>query len=340
MSHVRVGVGAEAAMGWTITSLRSAAGLGLAVALSTLFGVATAEALAAPGFPVAAEQSFRDAPWSPQMVVIPPGRFEMGASEAETKKEGKSTEKGSWERPIHPVVVTHAFAMGKLDVTRAEFKRFLAETHRSTDGGCMVYEHQVWAIDPTKSFFDPASTVDDRYPATCVDWRDATAYVQWLSKATGHRYRLPTEAEWEYAARAGTTGPRWWGDRRLGLCGYLNGADASYDRAYPGQVRVDRSCDDGYVQTSPLGIFPPNPFGLYDMYGDVEQWTEDCFADSYVGAPGEADTPVHANDCQRFAVRGGTWHSDAPLFRAANRGFLPASMRASSVGFRVVRLAD
>jgi sulfatase modifying factor 1 len=301
---------------------------------------ATVAAAAVNGYPAVAGHSFRDAPWAPEMVVVPPGGFLMGASEAETTREGKPPEHAAWERPQHQVTVAAPFAIGKFDVTRAEYKRFLAATHRATDGGCMVYQTAKWAIDPAKSFFDPAYPVDDRYPATCVHWEDTKAYVAWLSRETGHRYRLPHEAEWEYAARAGTSDSRWWGEKRVGLCAYLNGADASYDRAYSGQTRVDRTCDDGYVQTSPVGAFLPNPFGLYDMYGNVEQWTEDCFEDSYASAPSDASIPVRDGDCQKIAVRGGTWHSDAQLFRAANRGFLPPTMRASSVGFRVVRLPD
>ena len=310
-----------------------------AAAAFAAMALAASAALAAP-FPVATGQSFRDAPWAPELVVIPAGQVMMGASVAETEREGRAGKQGDGERPQHMIRVGIPLAVGKYEVTRAEFIHFIKQTGRSTAGGCMVNKGGVWAIDLEKSIYDPAYAVGDRNPATCVGWQDAEDYVRWLSKTLGHPYRLLHEAEWEYAMRAGTTTARWWGNGREGLCKYLNGADASFGRAYPNETRVEKTCDDTFVQTSPVDAFGPNPFGLYDSYGNVEQWLDDCATPDYVGASGDAEAPVKGGDCKAMAVRGGTWHSDATLFRSANRGALPPTMKASSVGLRVVRLPD
>jgi formylglycine-generating enzyme required for sulfatase activity len=272
--------------------------------------------------------------------VVAPGAFLMGATEAETANVGRSETQNVWERPQHRVVVSTPLAIGRFDVTRGDYARFLAATGYSVPAGCMVDNDGVWGFDAGRSFRDPGYPVDDRHPANCVSWDDAKAYAAWLSRATGHPYRLLHEAEWEYAARAGTTGDHWWGPQHEDLCAYLNGADRSYDRAFPGYAFLDRACDDGYAETSPSGAFRPNPFGLYDMYGDVEQWTGDCFAPSYANARRDAEAEVGTTTCETVAVRGGTWHSGWPLFRASSRGFLPYTMRATSVGFRIVRLPD
>jgi formylglycine-generating enzyme required for sulfatase activity len=309
-------------------------------ALTSALLAAVSTAVAAPAFPVGTGQTFRDAPWAPEVVVIPTGEVLMGASEAETQREGRLGKAGDGERPQHMIHVGVPLAVGKYEVTRAEFKYFMAQTGRAMTGGCMVNEGGVWGLNPSKSILDPAYAVGERNPATCVHWQDAQDYVHWLSKATGHAYRLLHEAEWEYAMRAGTTTARWWGDGRENLCPYLNGADLSFSRAYPKETKVDRSCDDSYVQTSHVDAFGPNPWGLYDSYGNVEQWLEDCVTETYANAPSDAEAVVDAPDCKARSVRGGTWHSDATLFRSANRGGLPITMRASSVGFRVVRLPD
>ena len=154
-----------------------------------------------------------------------------------------------------------------------------------------------------------------------------------MTARTGHRYRLLHEAEWEYAARAGTTASRWWGDEHKAICAHANGADQSYDRAYPGDAKSNVSCDDGFVQSSPVDAFPANPFGLHDMIGNVWQWTADCF----VADPAAS---LEGADCTRRAIRGGSWHNFPDALRAAARFWLPRDLRSSSVGFRIVRLPD
>lgn len=175
-------------------------------------------------------------------------------------------------------------------------------------------------------------------PSSCVSWDDAQAYVAWLSAKTGHVYRLPTEAEWEYAARAGTTTARYGSDNPAELCRYTNVGDLDYSEKHPGDSdsTVNRACRDGYAFTSPVGSFPPNQFGLYDMLGDVMDWTEDCWNANYSGAPTDG-TAWQSGDCGRRVVRGGSWDAGLSVSRSAMRRGVPTSTRITSFGFRVAR---
>lgn len=291
-------------------------------------------------YPAPVGASFRDQDWAPEMVVIPAGHFMMGSTEAETAREGRAPELAAWERPRHAVDVLLPLAVGKYPVTLEEFTRFVAATSRLFRGGCNVMAHGKWGLNGDKSFRDPAFAQTGRGPVLCVSWQDADAYAAWLSGETGHRYRLLREAEFEYAARAATSTARWWGDDRKDQCQHANGADRSFDRAAPGDPKVDTDCDDGFAYASPVGAFPPNPFGLYDMLGNVWEWTADCFIDNYNNAPRDASAEVAGGDCAHRVIRGGSWHNYPNVLRAANRFNLPADMRSSSLGFRVARLPD
>jgi formylglycine-generating enzyme required for sulfatase activity len=301
---------------------------------------AVAAVVAAPGFPAAIGQRFRDAPYAPELVVIPPGSFIMGSTDAETTREGRRAETAAWERPQHRVDVATPLAVGRYFVTRGEYAEFVAATQRVTPDPCNVIDGGKWQPEMGRSFADPAFPQTDTHPATCVVVADAEAYAQWLSARTGHRYRLLHEAEWEYAARAGTSTSRWWGDERSTLCAHANGADLSYDRARAGEPAVNRSCDDGYVFTNPGDAFPPNPFGLHDMLGNLWQWTADCFVAGYDQASTDASADVVGGDCTRRAIRGASWHNYPDALRSAARFALPPTMRSASIGFRVVRLPD
>ncbi|MGB7466858.1 MAG: SUMF1/EgtB/PvdO family nonheme iron enzyme, partial [Candidatus Acidiferrum sp.] len=169
-----------------------------------------------------------------------------------------------------------------------------------------------------------------------VSWDDAQAYVAWLSAKTGHVYRLPTEAEWEYAARAGTTTARYFSDNPAELCRYTNVGDLDYSEQHPGDSGVNRACRDGYVFTSPVGSFPPNQFGLYDMLGNVLNWNEDCSNANYSGAPTDG-TAWQSGDCGRRVVRGGSWDASLSVVRSANRRGIPTFYRTTTFGFRVAR---
>ena len=170
-----------------------------------------------------------------------------------------------------------------------------------------------------------------------VDWEHARAYASWLSRETGEQYRLLSESEWEYVARAGTTTPRYWGESSSGQCRHGNGADASARAAFPNPPdSFFIGCSDKHAQTAPVGLFQPNAFGLYDVLGNVWEWTGDCWNESYSGAP--ADGSVwRAGDCSRRVLRGGSWLNGPGILRAAFRYGDSAAVRNSDLGFRVAR---
>ena len=176
------------------------------------------------------------------------------------------------------------------------------------------------------------------YPAACLSWNDAKSYVAWLSRKTGKTYRLLTESEWEFAARAGTTSRYYFGDDENELCRYGNSLDQTARSTFAtasGQSTL--SCSDGYAYAAPVGRFAANRFGLYDMLGNLSEWVEDCANYSYDGAPtnGSAWT---SGDCSHRIVRGGSWSSTPEFLRSAKRdGSTPSGVRLNVIGFRVAR---
>jgi formylglycine-generating enzyme required for sulfatase activity len=190
--------------------------------------------------------------------------------------------------------------------------------------------------DEHAGYLDPGFPTGDGDPVVCVSWTDAHSYVGWLSERTGATYRLPTEAEWEYAARAGTQTARWWGDGAAFACSNANVAGRIRTRQLNLQEAGTHPCEDRFAYLSPVGSFPTNPFGLFDMLGNAFQWTEDCFTPSLASRP--ADQRAAANgDCTRHSVRGGSWLSLAVWVRSGARQNESADVRASFMGFRVAR---
>ena len=163
-----------------------------------------------------------------------------------------------------------------------------------------------------------------------VSWEDAKAYVAWLSRIAGERYRLPSEAEWEYAARAGTQTAHWWGEEESGQCARANGADAS--KGYSGTI----DCSDGHSHTAPVGSFRANAWGLHDVLGNVGEWTEGCWNASYRSAPSDGSA-WEDWDCNVRVLRGGFWDYEPKYLRSAIRGRSNTGYRFNNSGFRVAR---
>lgn len=231
----------------------------------------------------------RDCDACPQLVIVPPGRFEMGSSDGNAE-----------EKPLHTVDIPAAFAMGMFEVTVEEWDACLRE------GACRL---------------SPASDTAGKLPMANVSWDDAQDYLKWLSGKTGHKYRLPTEAEWEYAARAGSGTSYWWGD------------DKGLKRA---------SCTDcgnpsAGEGASPVGSFEANPFGLYDVHGNVWEWTQDCWNPSYQGKAPIDGGPWLRGDCLARVLRGGGWALDHSYMRASRRNRYDRDVRYYLNGFRVLR---
>ena len=258
--------------------------------------------------PTTAGAIFSDCVGCPEMVVIPPGEFLMGATPAESGGQ-------FLEVPKHRVSIRQAFALGKYEVTFAQWDTCVADrgcSHRPDD------EH--WGRDAR--------------PVMRVSWTDAQEYLRWLSRMNGTAYRLPSEAEWEYAARAGTTTERYWGYDPHEACQNANVADwTARDANLPGTqgpVSVTiHNCRDGYVWTAPVGRFAPNAFGLYDMIGNVWEWVTDCWNPSYEKAPTDG-SPWTSGRCDARVTRGGSYLAYPGYARAAARVAAPTSMRESA----------
>ena len=279
---------------------------------------------------------FKDCDECPEMVLIPAGQFVMGASPGEEERENLHKDFRDRSQPLHRVEVRR-FAAGKFSVTRAQYEVFVSATGRKSDG-CYLWTGSKWEIDLAKNWRNPGYAQDERHPVACISWDDASAYVQWLSQKTGKSFRLLSEAEWEYAARAGTTTYRYWGDDGNLSCSYANGADQTAKAQVPGASnwRV-ATCNDGYAYTSPVGSFQPNSFGLYDMLGNVWQWTQDCWNPNYSGSPTDGSAWL-GGDCSQRVLRGGSWISGLPYLSTAFRNLDPTASRYFYQGFSVAQI--
>lgn len=269
-----------------------------------------------------------DGPDLPEMVVVPAGEFTMGSPDAEA---GHQTS----ESPRHRVRIAHAFAVGKYLVTVGEFARFVAATHYDAGDQCLTMEGGGLDSRKGRDWRHVGFEQTDQHPVLCMSYGDAEAYIAWLSKMTGHAYRLLSEAEAEYVNRAGTTTAYWWGDDPAAACAYANGADLDAKAQLP-QLSANTACHDGYVFTSPVGRFRPNPFGLYDTTGDAWSWTADCANDSYVGAPTDGSANL-GGDCGQHILRGGSKLNDPTYLRAARRIWHLNDVRSFNHGLRVAR---
>ncbi len=282
-------------------------------------------------------ETFKDCDVCPEMVVIPGGSFEMGAAPEEEQSEKLSETVRNHSQPQHGVDVAR-FSAGKFEVTRRQYRAFVDASGRSGEG-CFVWIDAKFEFenDLSANWRNPGYAQEDSHPATCISWRDAKAYVVWLSQRTGKVYRLLTEAEWEYAARAGTTTRRFWGDYGDESCAYANGADQTTKAQVPGAANwLVANCNDRYAHTAPVGSYRANAFGLFDMLGNVWEWTEDCWNSNYGDAPSDGRAWA-TGDCSQRVVRGGSW-SDIPMFlRSALRFRGSTAIRDNYVGFRVAR---
>jgi sulfatase modifying factor 1 len=264
----------------------------------------------------------------PEMVVLPRGRFRMGSAAIG----------GADQTPAVEVRIEYELAVSRYDITRAQYAHFVAATGRTRSGGCATFNLRGLVEEGNGSWDDPGFPQTPRDPVVCVNWADATAYAAWLSQKTGKAYRLPSDAEWEYAARGGAKGRTYWPSGSL-PCAYLNAADSDYARVFKWDEEVDRNCRDAYVYTSPVGVFPANGFGLYDMLGDVVQWAADC-AD-----PPPQKMPIDGSawttrDCSARNVRGSAWNENPLTANLGRRLLSDMEGRFPTNGFRVVRALD
>ena len=271
------------------------------------------------------DREFQECRDCPVMVAIPAGRFAMGSPDHEP---GRFQNEG----PQH-VVAVRAFALGKFDVTSEAFLTFLRATGYQPKPCNPILQMQ-WHSPGDGLAWPPYDEEPRHWPAACLDWNDANAYIAWLNTEVhrehpqlatrGGPYRLPSEAEWEYAARAGTSTPRWWGDTIGSGNANCNGCGSHWDDS----------------ELADVNSFAPNPFGLYGMLGNVWQWTADCWHDSYVGAPRDGSA-WKSNPCGKHVIRGGSWDNLPVFIRSAARSASTADGGeydySSLSGFRLAR---
>jgi len=252
-----------------------------------------------------AGQTFRDCVDCPEMMQLAPGSFVMGSTPEEREREGVPAVWGDAEGPPRPVTIGDSFAIGRYEVSLGEFALFVQVTAYPMGQSC-------WR--------NPGFEQTYGDPVVCVTWNDAKAYAAWLSRVTGKTYRLPTEAEWEYAARANTKTARYWGDDLQEICTHAN------------VLETVVKCVDGYTHTAPVGQFRPNAFHLHDMLGNVAEWVEDCWR------PRNEGVPTDGSNCAVRGTRGGSWNNEPWRVRAAARAGTPPGTRSGEIGFRLVRV--
>ncbi|MBZ4194798.1 MAG: SUMF1/EgtB/PvdO family nonheme iron enzyme [Candidatus Contendobacter sp.] len=259
----------------------------------------------APTNPVMRDR-LNDSSQGPEMVAIPAGAFLMGSPPQEKGRYADN-------EFLHPVQIDKAFAIGKYEVMFHEYDRFATATGRT------LPDDKRWGRS--------------RLPVINVSWQDAMAYAEWLSQQTGARYRLPTEVEWEYAARARTTTSRYWGDDPDQGCAYANAADLDGKQLFVGWTEM--KCHDGHIYTAPTGSYRSNDFGLHDMAGNVLEWTCSLYDKDSRVAPVQSCEAMTGE--REFVVRGGSWNDEPRNVRSADRHRSPPDFRDYYLGFRLVR---
>ena len=250
---------------------------------------------------------FTDCENCPEMVVVPPGEFMMGSH---INLPNRVT-----EIPLHKVTISKAFAIGKYEVTFAEWDLCVAE------GGCAYSPDELF-----KESSDRANWPRGDRPVWRVSWHNAQTYIKWLNSKTGQTYRLPTEAEWEYMARAGTTTP------------YTTGATITQEQGNFTGRKASRSRTQNLI-IKPVAVdsYPPNAFGVYNIHGGESELTQDCWHENFVGAPTDGSAWGQGTDCEMRTIRGGAWSNRYRNVRTTTRMGRHITRRSNSWGFRLAR---
>lgn len=268
-------------------------------------------------------ESFKDCATCPEMISLESGSFDMGNPTDPNDMPpwpGEMKYQYRWEQPAHTVHIAKPFALGKTEVTRGQFALYVAATGQEPKNGCLGRLKGEIGFHEDLSWQGLDFEQTDDHPAVCINRAEAEAYMAWLSQLTGHRYRFPSEAEWEFAARAGTTTEFPWGND-------------------VGQGRANcKTCGTPYDDqgTSPVASFDPNPWGFFDMAGNVWEPTLDCSLEGYVDAPNDGSA-WDDEQCSRRVIRGGSWYDVGQTMRSALRGQGSPKNRIGDLGFRVAR---
>ena len=287
-----------------------------------------------PAFAHTTGDSFQDCATCPEMVVIPSGSAVLGS-------EPWIANRKRHDGPIREVTIDYTLAISKFEITRAQYRSFVKATGYETTYKAPRIGCNTWNYDGLFGFVleftwdSPGFDQTEDHPAVCLSWADATAYAAWLADATGKPYRLLSATEFEYATRAGTRGPWFWGQDNTEACSYANVADSTFRRLHNHTPVF--ACDDGYERTAPVGSFAPNPWGLHDMFGNAWEWTDDCVHNDMSNIPtdGSAWYGEDNGDCERRTPRGGSWKSGTDWVRAAAQASDRALYHSQQIGIRI-----
>jgi formylglycine-generating enzyme required for sulfatase activity len=287
-------------------------------------------------------QAIRDhflnaANWTPETIVITAGSFQMGSDSFD---EGHVDN----ESPEHRVNIRRGFAIGKFEVSVAEFRHFVERSGYVTDaerrGHSIIYNNASGRLterrDVTWQNSYDGRDADEDDPVVHVSWNDALAYVKWLARGTGKPYRLPSESEFEYALRGGTSTSYWWGNGTPGRVVENLTGSGDESRSHRTWTVAFEGYNDGYWGPAPVGSFLPNPFGLYDISGNVAEWVSDCWHETYIRAPADGTAWINPG-CGYRVVRGAYWASSPHQARSAFRLSAKPDTTGARVGFRIAR---
>jgi formylglycine-generating enzyme required for sulfatase activity len=304
--------------------------LGWPVSVANLVQVILAEKAAAA---LQSRRDFKDCEDCPEMVALPAGQFMMGSPADERNRQRV-------EGPPRRVVIARRIAIGRFEVTVDQFSAFLAETGMTPSNTCKVIvefdgDSAVFG-QPEASFRHPGFDTTGSYPVVCVSWHEARAYVAWLRRRTGKPYRLPTEAEWEYAARADTRTSYSFGNDETALCAHARFADLGSRFGWRGSCRSD-TAKYGPI---PVGKLKPNPWGIFDMHGNAWEWVEDCWTPNPLEIPIDGSPFLRPGKCEMGVIRGGSFASGSRRVRSATRMPMAVASHYQNNGFRVALSLD
>ncbi len=262
-----------------------------------------------------------------ELFLVKPGEFLMG--------RGPTEEGNANELPRHRVRIVRPYYLGKFEVTVGQFKKFAEATGYVTDaekrGGASGWDGKRWGRKRGVNWKNPGFSQETAHPVVAISLNDARAFCRWL----GEGYRLPSEAEWEYAARAGAETAFSWGTNLQDICLYANGGDASAKKLFP--AWKTSACDDGSAWTAPVGSYRPNRWGFYDMSGNAWEWCEDAWHGSFKGAPADQSVWGEVGGGGRRVLKGGSWYFEPQDLRPSWRGTHRAHDATNGAGFRVLK---
>ena len=275
------------------------------------------------------------------MVVVPAGRARLGSTAADRARFNIPKVFADRERLQIDITIAKPIAVGKFEITRSQYARYVAESGEKTEAGCYGFDAATggWPFIATLTWREPGFAQGDDEPVICMNYPDAKAFLAWLSRKTGKPYRLLSETEWEYAARGGATTTYPWGDSIEAICTQANIHDRHTAAAMGDKAGMGpEACVQPHKKTflEPVGSYAPNGFGLHDMIGNAWEMVEGCATDTYEGVPTDG-SPVEVQGCTRRMPRGGAWNSLPWTARLATRGQGDAGYRGVGLGLRVAR---